>query len=272
MTYSTLLVHLDGARPNTTLLDVTATLAARFDAKVIGVAACQPVQIGSCDGYMDGALAVAVRDIVTEELAHAKTEFHAHPGLQPHILDWRSIPTLDTVAHAVAMLARCVDLLVTSVGPTPGDPTTHADTGDLVLNAGRPVLVVPETRATADFRNVVVGWTDTRECRRAIVDALPFLHHAERVTLVEASYDPVEARRGIDDITAWLDRHGIGADRINTRVKGSPTSTLQAIADDVEADLIVAGAYGHSRIREWAFGGVTRDLLLHDHRCTLLSH
>ena len=272
MTYSTLLVHLDGARPNTTLLDVTATLAARFDAKVVGVAACQPVQIGSCDGYMDGALAVAVRDIVSGELAKAKSEFHAHSRLRPYIVDWRSIATLDTVAHTVSALARSADLIVTSAGPAVGDPMTRADTGDLVLNAGRPVLVVPETKATAEFRNVVVGWTDTRECRRAIADALPFLHHAERVTLVEASYDPVAANRGIDDVTAWLDRHGIGADRINARVKGSPTSTLQAIADEVEADLIVAGAYGHSRIREWAFGGVTRNLLLHDHRCTLLSH
>jgi nucleotide-binding universal stress UspA family protein len=272
VTYSTLLVHLDGARPNTTILDVAATLAKRYDAKVIGVAACQPVQVGACDGYMDGALAVAMRDIVTDELAHAKTEFHAHLALRPHILEWRSIPTLDVVAHTIAKLARCADLIITSVGPVPGDPTTHADTGDLILRAGRPVLVVPEANVTSDFRNVVVAWSDTRECRRAIVDALPILHGADRVTLLQASYDPAASREGIHDIAGWLGRHSINVDRINARTKGSPTDTLEAIANDVEADLVVAGAYGHSRIREWAFGGVTRDLLLHERRCTLLSH
>ncbi|MGU3390798.1 universal stress protein [Sphingomonas sp. M1A8_2b] len=272
MSYSTVLVHLDGARPNATLLDVATAVAQRYDAKVIGVAACQPVKVGACDGYLDGALAVAMRDLVTEELARAKTEVHAHPGIRSHILEWRSISTLDTIAHIVASLARCTDLIITSVGPVHHDPTTYADTGDLVLHAGRPVLVVPSTNATADFRNVLVAWTDTRECRRAIVGALPMLHDADRVTLVEASYDPIGARRGIDDIAAWLDRHGIGADQVNTRVDGSPTSTLATIADEIEADLIVAGAYGHSRIHEWAFGGMTRDLLLHEHRCTLLSH
>ena len=125
---------------------------------------------------------------------------------------------------------------------------------------------------TADFRNVVIAWTDTRECRRAVMDALPMLHGADRVTLVEASNDPVGARDGIDDLSGWLDRHGLGADRIVSRIRGSGAQTVAAIATQVEADLVVAGAYGHSRIREWAFGGVTRDPLLHERRCTLLSH
>lgn len=271
VTYSTLLVHLGGARSNAAVLDATATLARQYHSRVIGIAACMPVQLGTCDGYMDGALAVVERDIVTDELARAKVEFHAHAGLRPHVLEWRSIPTLENIAHVVAKDARCADLVITDVGPAPGDRSTHADTGDLVLRAGRPVLVVPDADVTADFRNVVVAWTDTRECRRAIMDALPMLHGADRVTLVEAGNDPA-ARDGIEDIAGWLDRHGIAADRVVSRIRGSATQTLAGIATDVEADLVVAGAYGHSRIREWAFGGVTRDLLLHDRRCTLLSH
>ena len=137
MTYSTLMVHLDGARPNAAVLDATATLAKQYDARVIGIAACEPVQLGASDGYMDGALAVLERDIVTEELAHAKVEFHAHEGLRSHVLEWRSIPTLENVAHTIAMQARCADLLITGVGPVPGDLSTHADTGDLILRAGR---------------------------------------------------------------------------------------------------------------------------------------
>lgn len=272
VTYSTLMVHLDGARSNAAVLDATATLAQQYHSRVIGIAACMPVQLGTCDGYMDGALAVVERDIVTDELARAKVEFHAHAGLRSHVLEWRSIPTLENIAHVVAEDACCADLVITSIGPAPGDRSTHADTGDLVLRAGRPVLVVPDANVTADFRNVVVAWTDTRECRRAIMDALPMLHGADRVTLVKAGNDPVAARGGLEDIAGWLDRHGIGTDRVVSRIRGSAAETLAGIATDVEADLVVAGAYGHSRIREWAFGGVTRDLLLHERRCTLLSH
>lgn len=271
MTYSTLMVHLDGSRANAAVLDVAGTLAAQYNAKVIGIAACQPVQLGVCDGYMDGELAMIERDIVTDELARAKVEFHAHAGLRSHILEWRSIPTLVNIAHVVAEQARCADLVITAVGPAPGDLATHADTGDLVLRSGRPVLVVPDAKATAAFRNILVAWRDTRKCRRAVVDALPMLHRADRITLVEASSDPADARNGIADLAGWLERHGVGADQIVSRMKGSATETLAGIATEIEADLVVAGAYGHSRIREWAFGGVTRDLLLHERRCTLLS-
>jgi nucleotide-binding universal stress UspA family protein len=272
MTYSTLMVHLDGGRPNTALLDVAATLAEQYDAAVIGIAACQPVQVGACDGYLGGEYAVIEREIVTDELARAKTEFHAHERLARHVLEWRSIPTLANVAHVVAEHARAADLVITSAGPGYADLSTHADTGELILRAGRPVLVVPDGAATATFLTVMVAWTDTRECRRAISDALPMLHAADRVIVVAVAIAALDAREPVQDIVGWLARQGIDADKIVARMKISSIDTLGSIAGEVGADLIVAGAYGHSRIREWAFGGVTRDLLLRGRRCTLLSH
>ena len=272
MTYSTLMVHLDGARPNAFVLDVAAKLAERHHAKMIGIAACCPAVLGGNDPFMDGRLAVIERDIVTDELARAKVEFRGHIALRPHVLEWRSIPTLENVTDTICEQARCADLLITCANPLSGDLLTHADTGALILKAGRPVLVVPDANVTADFRNVVIAWNDTRGCRRAIVDALPILLLANRVTLVAASSDPGAAHSGIEDVGQWLDRHGISSDRIISRAAGSASRTLNAVAAEVEADLVVAGAYGHSRIREWAFGGVTRDLLLQEGRCTFLSH
>lgn len=172
----------------------------------------------------------------------------------------------------MAEQARCADLIITGAGPTRGGLASHADAGDLILRAGRPVLVMPHANVTADFRNVVVAWANRRECRRAFLDALPMLRAADCVTLAEVSSDPLAAAEGIRDIFGWLKRHGITADRANTRLKGSSAESLAAIATEVGADLVVAGAYGHSRVHEWAFGGVTRDLLLHEPRCTFMSH
>lgn len=98
------------------------------------------------------------------------------------------------------------------------------------------------------------------------------LQAADRVVIVAVAIDAIDARAPLDDAATWLARHGVDADRIVARMKGNSIDTLAGVADEIEADLVVAGAYGHSRIREWAFGGVTRDLLLRDRRCTMLSH
>lgn len=271
MTYATLMVHLDGSGSNKARLDVAAGLAQHYGAKVIGIAACEPVQFGG-DPYMDGELAVIERDIATNQLARAQTDFETHEALKPHVLAWHSIPTLENLTDLIAERARCADLVITGAEAASGNGSTHADTGALVLRAGRPVLVVPDEIVATEFKSILVAWADTRECRRAIVDALPFLKDADRITVAEVSDDPPTARTAVDDVIAWLERHGIQADRKVAREGKSGTNALAAIAARHDADLIVAGAYGHSRMREWMFGGVTRDLLLREKRCALLAH
>ena len=79
-------------------------------------------------------------------------------------------------------------------------------------------------------------------------------------------------RSCIDDVVAWLSRHGVAADTVVAEALGDEARALTQIAQDRGAELIVAGAFGQSRLREWVFGGVTRDLLMHSERFTLLSH
>ena len=120
----------------------------------------------------------------------------------------------------------------------------------------------------------LVAWKDTRETRRNISDALPLLKHAAAVTVVEIATDADlgGARRRVADVVAWLSRHGVTTEGLAQLSTGDDATALYALGQDSGADVVVAGAYGHSRLREWVLGGVTRDLLLSANRCALVSH
>jgi nucleotide-binding universal stress UspA family protein len=273
VSYSTLLVHLDAAGPNRNVLVAAASLAQQNDARIIGVAACQPIQIGMDAADATGAIFTLERELAEQALQAVEAEFRACAAIQPFVLEWRPISTMDPVSHVVAQEARSADLLIASArfGPA-NNAARHADAGELILHAGRPVLMVPDSPSTSRFNTVVIAWAETRECRRAVVDALPILKRAERVVVVEVASAPADTQFQSQDVVAWLARHRVNADQIIAQPSGSTAASLALIAGEQDADLIVAGAYGHTRLREWTFGGVTRDLLLRDNRCALLSH
>ena len=123
--------------------------------------------------------------------------------------------------------------------------------------------------------HVLIGWKDAREARRAIQDALPFLHEATKVTVVEIceSGEESTAQKQIDDVVRYLTRHRINANsRVVLQQQGSGSAELIKFAQEDGADLLVTGAYGHSRLGEWIFGGVTHDLLATSSICCLMSH
>ena len=96
----------------------------------------------------------------------------------------------------------------------------------------------------------------------------------ERVTVLEiAAIDDLDAAQArVEDVVTWLERHGAMADTRIERANGDDANRLHAVADDPDADILVAGAYGHRRLREWVIGGVTRDLLLECQRGVPVSH
>jgi nucleotide-binding universal stress UspA family protein len=148
---------------------------------------------------------------------------------------------------------------------------------DLVMQAGRPLFVVPDNVDWLDLRSVLVAWKDTREARRAIADSLPMLRKARDVTvaeILEQTDGRSAAASRVRDVVAWLSRHGVAASELvsDTRVDHDVTVQLDAIAADVGAGVVVAGAYGHSRFRELILGGMTQHLITQSTRCVLLSH
>jgi nucleotide-binding universal stress UspA family protein len=134
---------------------------------------------------------------------------------------------------------------------------------------------VPPGIDTLKAEQILIGWNDSREARRALQDSLPLLHEAKSVAIVEVCDDSMEglARRHVEDVAHYLTRHRIS---VGSATAGAPKHGIAAHLIDLArvegADLIVTGAYGHSRLGEWIFGGVTRELLASSPVCCFMSN
>jgi nucleotide-binding universal stress UspA family protein len=134
---------------------------------------------------------------------------------------------------------------------------------------GRPVLFAPPDIDHLSAKRIIIGWKDSRESRRAVWDALPLLKGAQEVLVVSVGSDNHAAK----DVAAYLRNHRVQVSALNQPAPvRSAGDELLRIAEQETSDLIVCGAYGHSRAREWVFGGVTRDLLNHASVCCLMVH
>ena len=155
------------------------------------------------------------------------------------------------------------------------DPYHLIDPAEAVLRMGRPTILVPEHVHELRADRIVVGWKDTREARLAVRDALPLLARAQQVTIIEicTSDEQDAARRRVSDVAKYLQGHGVKCQTdVRVHMAESDAHHLFRLAKEDSADLIVTGAYGHSRLGEWMFGGMTRGLLDEAPFCLMMSH
>ena len=241
MSYAALMIYVDNDAMPEQRVRLAANLADRFTASLIGLAALAVPPPVVADGMVMDALTDADIQLMKAKLAEKGEWFRAIAGGDRRQGEWRSV--LDLPTDALAREARSADLVVIGRTKRPGSPYTSLDPGEAILKMGRPTLV-PEGVATLRAEHVVIGWKDTREARRAVLELAP----------VPASGD---ARRG---------------SRVMLAQKGSGAAQLIRVAQEERADLLVAGAYGHSRLGELIFGGMTRDLLSTSPICCLMSH
>ena len=269
------MVHVEPGQSNTASLSAAADLASRFHCAVIGIGACEPVQVLYGDGYVPDDLIERDRLEIESEMKKAEAEFRRALQERVEKLEWRSSISFAPSSVYLAREARSADLFITraSVGGFLSG-SRQGSTGDLVMQIGRPVLIVPASGDAPRFERFVIGWKDSREARRAVVDALPLLKQAVHVAVVEiaADEDLFLARANVAEVVAWLAHHRVTAEALALPSAGSDGDQLATVARQHGADVLIAGAYGHSRLREWAFGGVTRDLLMRGERCVLLAH
>jgi nucleotide-binding universal stress UspA family protein len=277
MTYSTVMVSLalDGA--NEARLEAAGQIAERFEAGIIGVAASQfspPLYFSS--GQLAQGLIDEGRAAIKQRIAELEAQFRKAMKNRASHVEWRC--AIDFPARYIVQQARCADIIV--CGADKGvfsDPLALVSPKDLVMQAGRPLLIVPDAVNWIDLRSVLVAWKDTPEARRAIVDSLPLLRNAADIRIVEipesGTSQPAALAR-LRDVVAWLARHGIAATELapDSDQDRDAASRLDTIAGDVGATVIVAGAYGHSRFSELLLGGMTQHLITQTARCALLSH
>jgi len=274
-TISMLMACMRSDRSNADLLAVVADLARRFSAAVIGVAAGQASMHSAVMAVGPGEPPDRDLSRFRERAAALEAEFRSALSTVDD-LRWRSQVTAGPPSQHVADDAREIDLIVAAAEP--GErifpPSAEIDVSDLVMRAGRPVLIAPARASGLKLTRALVCWKDSREARRAVVDALPILKACKGVDVVEVvdRREMEAARRRLGDVGDWFARHGVETNCLAAPLNGIEAVHLAAIAKDLDVDLIVAGAFGRSRLREWAFGGVTRDLLLKADRCTLVSH
>ncbi len=273
-TFSAILVQADRTDGAEARAALAADLADRFGGKLIGAAAAQPyipvyAPFGESFIALQPEVLQTAREQGERDLSAAEARFRAGAG--GHEATWRQSLTTDC-AGFMADLTRGADLVVVGrPGASDKDTALGLYASDLVMTAGRPVLVTPPGVTRLSAARMVMGWKDTREARRAALDALPFFKRAEEVFIVTAGADADET--GAAEVAAWLTGHGVTARAVNEKsTEANVADTILAVAARVNADLVVAGAFGHSRMREWAFGGVTRALLTRAPCAVLFSH
>ena len=254
-------------------IKVAADWAAKFNVALIGVAGWLPGR--EADGWFGAELERAEdrSDRISAEMERLGESFRTRVGQAVQTVEWRG--SFHLPREVIPAEARAADLLIIGSRPVRDDVYRAFDPGTVILNAGRPVLVVPDAAAGSSGARVLVAWKDTREARHAVQSALPYLKVAKHVSLVEIAEGVLEwaARSQLDDVEKYLLRHGVKVSGKSVLTpEGLPADQLMNIATGDGVDLIVAGAYGHTRLGEWVFGGVTRGLLERSDICCHFSN
>jgi nucleotide-binding universal stress UspA family protein len=273
MAVTTVMVYVDPAQQAEEQVRVARAIASRFKASLIGISAfaVEP------DFVAEG---VIIEETTPEDVKRMKAAlvekeqwFRGVVDFPREKVEWRW--GVEFPADFLANEARAADLVVIRNKQEKVDPYRLIDPAAVILRIGRPVILVPEHVHEFRADRIVVGWKDTREARVAVRDALPLLTKASRVTIIEicTSNEQDAARRRVRDVARYLQSHGAKCETdVRVHMAESDAHQLVRVAKEGGADLIVAGAYGHSRLGEWVFGGMTRSLLDEAPVCLMMSH
>lgn len=265
MTYKTLLALFENEESAPVVAEAAIKLGNVHNGHIIGMHGeiIDPLPIYSPFDVPDPTVMTAIYEAAAAKRVALEEVFKRTVGQSGLPFEWRVFRgTSGTTSTGMTETTRCADLIISSQ-PRPGYPSEF---NDLLFESGRPVLFIPwVARQMPNLKRVLVAWDGSREAARAAFDSIPLLKTADMVEIF--SVDPQDTRTqsaGMAgaDLATSLDRHGVKA-TLNSLTSNnlSVASILENRLADMSADLMVMGAYSHSRLRETVFGGVTRTLL-----------
>ena len=280
MSYKTILVSLTEVSRLSELVDATVTLARETGAHVSGLYVVPAVQVYPSVGF-EAAPQVfeGNRSFFKDNGARVKQAFEEAMRREGLSFDFHQVDAhTPVIADEVVVSGRVADLVIVSTtNPEEITGVERDFVEQTVMALGRPVIVLPyKGKATVSLNEVIIGWNGGREAARATFDALPLLKKAVKVRVVRIDPQKDPSLRGSvagADLAEALARHGVKAE-----AQGYPTDgqdegqALMRCAEDSGAGLIVMGAYGHSRLAEFIFGGATRFVLNRLVCPVLMSH
>jgi nucleotide-binding universal stress UspA family protein len=270
--YKDIVVHQGEDSHADRRLNAGMALAKQFNARLTGA---YVLSFPSIPGFVQAQIGTDIirhnHDEIRAKGEAKRIEFDAATAREDVASEFRLMD--GDVADAVAQCGRYGDVLVVGQ-PDPENPEpTDGLAEELLLAAGRPILVVPYTGDQSRLGlRVMVAWNSTREATRAVHDAMPILKQAEEVVVFSVNPEDRDHIAGAD-ICTHLARHGVNATPRHIVAPDMQVgeSILSAIADN-GIDLLVMGGYGHSRLRELAFGGATRSIMQSMTCPVMMSH
>jgi len=280
MPFKNILLHMDPSDRCEERMGVAGKLAISHDATVTGLYVIpEPFYPMYAEAsYFPEDILDNMEKEEKENCKIAEQKFREFAAAQNIKSEWHS--EQGPLAETVCKHARYADLSLLGKGSME-EPTSYPDpflAEDVVMRSGRPVLVIPNSGHFEELgKRILVCWNASRESVRAVNDAMPFLVAADKVTVLVVNPDkPASGDHGdipSADIAHYLARHGVKVEAASTHTDQSDVGEIiLSRAFDVDADMIVAGAYGHSRTREWILGGVTKTLIHETPVPAFLSH
>jgi nucleotide-binding universal stress UspA family protein len=269
MAYQTILAHLSNRSATSAVLAASEILAKRHAAHLVGLHVKPPLDL-----FVNAEVPVPIN--VTRELAEHQREcestirklFEQRSKSRSHVSEWRSVDAgLMPIVDALVEQGNTSDLMVICQNEGAAVGSYFRNIPEHVLMAcGRPVLVVPFGEPVISIgERIFVAWDGRRESTRAVFGALPMLRRASLVHLhrvIQPHEDRHQIARISDEMANTLARHGVVVEVFHSDAKNAEVADeLLNFANNMDADVIVMGCYGHSPLREFFLGGTTRSIL-----------